>query len=415
MIFGNNSTTLGASSVAMAEGYNCSYGAALALVESAQNDYAMFKAMVGADFKEINICRESAGYVRESEVSALHEAVGGGIWKKICEFFKKLAAKIKGIFHNFAAKLSALWKSDKDYVKKYETEVMRKNNIGNLEVKWRKVKQPITFANNSSEYGFTKTDLNKLAGIWKEDREDRYSAVINKNNIDNISDYQEALEEEYMEDEDTLKISEIGGIRGIATYLKDYNKNISEMDKNITAVTRALEKLASEANKNANNVAKDYANKTKDASGKETSESDIETANHAYEMATVTQDVTLARIAVIQKLSTIEYKQNKAAFVKAVTANDKKLEESAAYLDAVAEAAADEVEDVISSAMSDEEISKISNASKAVKDADVNDCPNTLTYGPDYYGRNAYGPADGSVDTDINSKEESAFFGKLLY
>lgn len=101
MIFNSNTTALGATNIPMAEGYDCSYGASLALVEAARNDFAMFKALVTADYKEMSICKESTGVVMEGELSALHEAVGGGIFKKIAELFKKLAAKVKAIFHSF--------------------------------------------------------------------------------------------------------------------------------------------------------------------------------------------------------------------------------------------------------------------------------------------------------------------------
>ena len=412
MIFGNNSTTLGASSVAMAEGYDCSYGVALALVESAQNDYAMFKAMVGADFKEINICRESAGYVRENEVSALHEATEGGIWKKIGEFFKKLASKIKAIFHKFITKITGIFKVDEKYVKAHLDEIKEKKNIGNLKVKWRKVINPI-------KLDFSKEDSNKdfdaLAKLWAEDKEERYKNFSGMD-IDSVAAYKEKLEEKYM-DKDTseVKISDIGGIDTIAKFLTSYSATINNFKTESDKIVSELDKFATDANNRAKEILSNLKTDTKKDDGTEYSADDVVSANHVYDMAVIKQELGLAKIDVIQGLMVTEYKQNKAAFVKAAVANDKKLEESAAYLNAVEEVAAYEVEDIISSAMSDEEISKISNASKAVKDANVSDCPNALTYGPDYDARSAYGPADGSVDTDINSKEESAFFGKLLY
>jgi hypothetical protein len=133
-------------------------------------------------------------------------------------------------------------------------------------------------------------------------------------------------------------------------------------------------------------------------------------------MAQAYQTAMLAAMQNSTTIATIEYKQNKAAFMKAVAANEKKLEESAVYAQAVAEAAEQEVEDVIGSALSDEEISQICSASDNVKDGDVSDDPDKLTYGPDCYTANpTYTPVAGTVDTDIDSKSESAFFGKLFY
>ena len=51
-------------------------------------------------------------------------------------------------------------------------------------------------------------------------------------------------------------------------------------------------------------------------------------------MAQAFQTAKLAQIEVCKQVVTISYKQAKAAFMKAVTANDKKLSESA-YLDGV--------------------------------------------------------------------------------
>jgi hypothetical protein len=140
MIFNNNTTSLGGN-IPMAEGYDCSYGTALALVESARNDYAMFRAMLNVESRELQIRNESAGYVTEGEIMALTEATLGGIWNKIKELFSKLIAKIKAIFHTFLSKIDSLYKTDSQMVKKYKTEILRKGSIGNLEVKWRKVKE----------------------------------------------------------------------------------------------------------------------------------------------------------------------------------------------------------------------------------------------------------------------------------
>ena len=117
MIFDANTTGLG-TGVGMAEGYDCSYGCALALVESARNDYQMFRAMLDIDAREMQIQRESAGYVAEGQITALAEGAFSGIWEKIKEFFKKLAEKVKAIWHTFIAKMNTLFMDVKKLVKK---------------------------------------------------------------------------------------------------------------------------------------------------------------------------------------------------------------------------------------------------------------------------------------------------------
>ena len=54
--------------------------------------------------------------------------------------------------------------------------------------------------------------------------------------------------------------------------------------------------------------------------------------------------------------------------------------------------------------------------SKNVKDADVSDDYSNLTYGQDCYTPDRSNvKADGSIDTEINSKHESVDYGELFY
>ena len=150
MIFNNNSTALGAMDIPVAEGYDFQTGTAMALIESARNDYAMFKAMLAVDSKECQIQRESAnieGYVTEGEITSLAEAAAGGIWSKIVALFKKLIAKVKAIFNNFIARITGLFAKDATLVKKYKKQILAKGSaIDNMEVKFAKVKSdPISF------------------------------------------------------------------------------------------------------------------------------------------------------------------------------------------------------------------------------------------------------------------------------
>ena len=109
MIFDNNTTSLGSMNIPMAEGYDGNIGVALALIESARNDYSMFKGLLAVDAKELAINNESAGFVNESEVIALKEASVKGIVDKIKQLFTKLIAKIKSIFHTVISKLNGLY------------------------------------------------------------------------------------------------------------------------------------------------------------------------------------------------------------------------------------------------------------------------------------------------------------------
>ena len=446
MIFNNNTTSL-VDNVVMAEGYDGSCGAALALIESARNDFAMFRAMLDVDARELQIQRESAGYVAEGEITALAEAAGSGILAKIKELFKKLAEKIKAIFHVFMSKIDSLYKSDKQMVKKYGKEINRKGNIGNLEVKWVKYDSDYeTKALNIKDYDMHEDGNNN----WKEESDERELYYAKDIGVTDVDSFESDLDDEYANggEEDTEQIKDIGGMVSIMRFLDGYSKKLSNLNKKCNDLIKVSNRIVKEVDKDSGKYSKNFIKKDSDRerfssnnirtgdhensrSGKAVyrdttgagtityanpDEIGMERYNHAYDMAVAYQNVVLRATRWVLDTNKKEYKQNKAAFMKAIAANNKKLEESAVYLDAVAEAAAEEVENVISGALSKEELSKICNASLNVMDADVSDDPDKLTYGPDYYSDNqSYVRTDGSVDTEINSKKESAFFGQLLY
>ena len=196
MIFNNNTTVLGPSTIPMAEGYDCSYGTALALIESAKNDRVMFEAMLNIEAQELNIRNSSNGYVAEGQIQALAEASLSGIWNKIKELLKKFIAKIKAIVHNFVAKIQSLFMKDKEFVKKYGNEVRRKSNIDKLEVKWRKVKKsPLT---ETVETVSDNPDFDNTNG-WDPDREKRISSYLDGKDLD---DYEEHLMCVFFEDDE---------------------------------------------------------------------------------------------------------------------------------------------------------------------------------------------------------------------
>ena len=408
MIFDNDYTSLngGALAIPMAEGYDCSYGTALALVESARNDYIMFNAMMNVEARAASIMRESTGVIREGEIMSLQEASIGGIWNKIKELFTKLLAKIKAILHTFISKIDSLFKTDKQLVKKYSKEVLRKTNIGNLNVKWRKDKSSIPRIINN---------WNSTGHGWAEESDKRRDHYIEGCTYDDLT------LDEFLEDEEELEIKEIdGGIRGIINYFENSNKKLKELELENKKAQKTIETNIKTADTEAKNAADNAAKNPKDASAGTT----LENANKAYEMGVAYQDAVLKIHGLTIDVRKTKYKYHKAAFMKAVAANDKKLEENALYLDYVAEEAAEEVEDVIQGAIDSNaeyaDIMSSSNASDAVLDSDVSDDPdkNIADYGKgskktevEKYEKDS---VDGTVDTDYNGKE-SAFFSRPLW
>ena len=402
MIFNSNTTSLG-SSIPMAEGYDCSCGVAQALIESARNDYQMFRAMLDIDARELQIQRESSGVMRESQMNVLTEAALSGIWQKIKELFSKLVAKIKAIAHTFMSKINSLFMSDKQMVKKYEKELYRKSNLDNMEIKNFTMYDPNAISNAKPE-NFTEHDYAQ----HKSDINDRRNYYL-PDGVD-FESFEEDMDSkclEYDKESGTLKDFNIT-IRDICNDMSTGERNIKDFNREVNTVTKDIDRLIKEIDRTAKDLAKQY---TSDESVKD----DLDKANKLYDMATAYQDDMLKFFGYFQNAMKVSYKSEKAIFMKAIAANDKKLAEST-YLDAIAEAAEQEVDDVISSALSKEELSKINNASLNVMDADVSDDADKLTYGPDKYTDDIVSvKTAGTVDTEINSKEESAFFGKLFY
>lgn len=414
MIFNTNSTSLGNYSTPMAEGYNGACGAdlALVLIENARNDYAMFEAMLNVDAQELAIKKNESGYVAEGAIRSLQESSSGGILSKLKELIKKFIAKIKAIFHNFVARISSLFVKDKDFIKKYKSELLYKS-VDNLEVKWRKLKESYKDLLKAYDEGNTLTpDESEITKYINEtDKEKMYGEILNgtskitisnPKSITNDTEYKEELMDTIFEDDSPVKyeIKEIGGIHQIIS-------NVENMQKNIDDAKKHINKLEANSNKALRDIDKDLADKNK--------ESDTTKNATKYKVISIKQSILTTQLNVYIDVCKIIYSQSKAAMVKAITANPKKLE-SAIYCDALAEAAAEEVEAVIDGAIDSEDISDSCNADKSIKDCGVSDDPGELTYDEDYYTSDGSSvKTSGTVDSDINSKSESAYFGKLFY
>ena len=153
-----------------------------------------------------------------------------------------------------------------------------------------------------------------------------------------------------------------------------------------------MESLVKDAD---NQVSEKVKQKPDSKTGEEAVNESIKNASQVYDMAVVYQAVVLRASGLLQDAVKKEYKQNKSAFMKCISANDKKLEESAVYANALAEAAEDEVDSVISNAISASDL------------ADLNDADTTVL------GSDA-GEEASEMDTSC-VKSESAYFGELLY
>lgn len=410
MIFNNNSTALGTIDIPVAEGYDYSTGTANALIESAINDYNMFKAMLKVDMREAHIINGTDGVVTEGEIISLSEAAAGGIWEKIITLFKNLIAKIKSIFDNFIARIRGLFAKDATLVKKYKPVILAKGDkVNKMKVKFAKMKKdPDTYG--AGEAGAVSTIGDIPTG---KDREELLKQ--NLDNKDSKKEWADWLHEETFEDEDTDELSSFGiSIAQVINYMDSHAKTLKALEKTLHTLEVECGKLVKQAEDEQKKA-------VKAADGSDATMNAVTAANASYDGAIVYQECLLWKNKCILNEVSYKYKMYKAVFMKAATVNEKKIEEAYTGVepcDLIAEAAANEVEDVINGAISKEELSKISNASKNVMGGDVSDDPFSNTYDKvSYYtdGDGQYVSTAGSIDTEINSKKESYDFGAPLY
>lgn len=419
MIFDNNSTALGSIDIPVVEGYDCSTGAARALIESARNDYAMFNAMLKVDFREAHIERSGVdNYITEGEITSLNEATATSIWQKIKDLFKSLIAKIKSIFTNFIARISSLFMKDATLVKKYKKQLSEKYaNLGNMEIKYAKSngKAPLEYDIKKAE------ELDNLPGEGKDkdkDMDSYFNSIDGVNEVEGKTEFAEKFHDVFFKDVETMKLSESGtDISSIMAYLEGYNKALNALKNKVNKFENATKKLVRDADEKATKTAGNVDKKDSNGNIIATA-NDAADASATYSKALAYQEATTWVHKCLLNEIAFDHKQKKAVFMKAVTINPKKLKETADYAEVMAEAAAQEVEDVINGALSAEQITKnINIASKNVLDDGVSndyfaneyDKCSTYTDDPDD------GHVDGYVNTKYNSKCESYDFGSLLY
>ena len=140
-----------ASEIPANEAYDAAFGCAHILADCQANDMALFEHSIYSDFAEVMSIQEGVGYVNENAFT--------DVIKKIVEMFKKLLAKIKGIFSAFLTKLTGAFKNGKDLVKKYEKQIIKYTNWKDFKCKG--VRKP----KNNNIMGSINTMFQKINGV----------------------------------------------------------------------------------------------------------------------------------------------------------------------------------------------------------------------------------------------------------
>lgn len=244
--------------VEAAEGYDQSYSGMQALIEGYQNDYALFTGALYQDIKEYSMVHEGASV---GEIMALQEASISGFFDKIKEFFKKLWAKIKALFHRFIAKFDSMFmKSGKALAKKYRNEIEQKN-MSECEVSFSKIKNSIVLTKTSiSLGGIAKTiSANSLTKSLEDFDQDEFACkqaaelVGNNFNPSSVSKLDEELHDHFFEDKDTVKWSEVEtvvfDVLEKDEIVKNTKKTAETMDRSIANLIKEIDSAKSKLSK----------------------------------------------------------------------------------------------------------------------------------------------------------------------
>jgi hypothetical protein len=337
------------------ENYTNTIDAELILIESHQNDMAIFEAVLANDFAEAVAMNE--GTLLESELSAITEGSVGDFFNKIKEFLKKVWEKIKGIFKAFMVKLtSVITKDNKEFVNKYKADVLKKD-LSKMKYKYAKpipgaaitVKDDVDEALINSLKGKSAEEVNKIVEDRVEDDkllEDLLSASIGDKSTsaaDYAKDAHEHLYED-VEEEEGLPTSLLSTIISELTTAKDSIKKVTDEQKRIDKIFSDKIKNVERRQKEIVAGYSDIKDDKMKAANKAKQDNKMAQANAEYKIVQVFQNA--ATKAVAAELEGVKYgiKQFRAIFAKAAAYNPKAKNESAVLEEAVYEAAEYEVE-----------------------------------------------------------------------
>lgn len=249
MIFNEMNSSVGVSHEAVQESpYDLGIGGALMHVYENECNYnALMKAAALSEMKYYN---QTGGDLFVQEAGAL-----SGFITKVKEFFKKVIEKIKSIAKKFVAKINQYTMKDKDFVKKYQTELGRKNlkdfkfNNGYEFPDWS---GNISYSSvTSSTEGDGSEDQDTINDIIEKNR----GAIVNDSPMTE-SEYRDALTEKLYGDKGDIEVKDIRKWINVISGTKDAIKKAEKEEKStiaaINAIIDRLDKDIKELDKGAN-------------------------------------------------------------------------------------------------------------------------------------------------------------------
>jgi hypothetical protein len=260
MIFNEMNTSKGSYGAAVQESqYDLGIGGALMHVYENECNYnALMKAVALSEMKYYNA---TGGDLFVQEAGAFK-----GFIEKAKAFFHKVIEKIKSIGKKFVAKINQYTMSDKDFVKKYQKDLLSRD-LKDFEF------DGYAFPNiSSNKYNLSVEKAYDGISEDGSDDSDRLNEIIEENRGRIVggsamteSEFRTELHDKLYGDKDSIKVnirSEIGIISETSKLIKESNKAEKDAVDGINKFIKLLDQSATRISKDISLKASDEENKT---------------------------------------------------------------------------------------------------------------------------------------------------------
>ena len=244
-------------------------GALMHVYENECNYNAMMKAV---GISELRYYKDTGKSLFVHEAGAFSAFI-----EKAKSFFKKVIEKIKQSFHKFAATLNQYFMKDKEFVKKYEKELTRKN-LTDFEFEGYKFDHvedaksaalgnalddlkdaELSDTEKQDFYKSSKSYSDKDFDSTNREKTDEviygamYTTITGKNDTVDGSDFREELHEYLYGDKETLdKIQ----IRQQLSYIRETRKDVKDVEKQQHKIIKSIDGYIKKLDNFANSVNK---------------------------------------------------------------------------------------------------------------------------------------------------------------
>lgn len=246
-------------------------GALMAVYETECNYNALMKAV---GISELRYYEQTGGDLFVNEAGAF-----GSFIDKVKKFFKAVIEKIKAIFHKFAALFNQYILSDKDFIKKYRPEIVKKSlkdfkykgyTFPDLDKFCERISgiqsiDGFRYLNKSNLNSYKELEKNVDNDIYKPLTDDQISEAIEQNNgLIAVNSLSKKFTEDEMRDE--IKEKCFGGketfdvnINNQMSYIVNAKDDIKKAETAQKSIIKTIESYIKEVESYEKEVIKDYS------------------------------------------------------------------------------------------------------------------------------------------------------------